>query len=229
MRYLLLLSFFLWLGCNQQIDSAFLIEKSVEAHGGWDAWYAVEKVSYLKEYDLFYEDGTLESSFRQSHDTNIHPVYKNQITKTDGSLLAYDGNKYIKIIGDSSLQVTAADSGLIHSSIYVISPPFNLASPGAIHQYIGMDTLFNGAVVHSIKVIYDEEGKENHPWWYYFDPVSYKLVGNMVDHNGSFSLLTNDEYVEHQGVLWNKKRTGYRTDRNGKILFKRSDYTYTFQ
>ena len=95
-------------------------------------------------------------------------------------------------------------------------------------SYEGTDTLFNGTVVHSVKVEYEEAGKENHPWWYYFDPETYRLVGNTVDHNGLYSLIINNEYVEYKGILWNKKRTGYRTDSSGNILFKRSDYDYTF-
>ena len=228
MRYLFFVLPVMWMGCKSVTDPEFIVDKSIEAHGGWDAWNALDKVVYEKSYDLYKEDGSIEQSFFQVHQTDIFPIYRNTITRTDSSVLTFDGTDYFKTKGDSSLLLTAGDTGLIHSSFYVLAQPFKLKDPGAYLTYEGLDTLFNDHAVHSVKVEYTEEGKENHPWWYYFDTNDYRLVGNMVDHNGSNSLLTNDEYVEHKGILWNKTRTGYRTDSSGNILYKRSDYMYTF-
>jgi hypothetical protein len=228
MRYMALFSLMLLISCNKPLDADTIIDRSIAAHGGWETYENLDIVKYRKQYDLFLEDGTLERSLDQRHTTHINPVYKNEIVRTDGSVLSFDGSVIIKTMGDSTMQTTSGDTGLIHSSFYVLAQPFKLKDPGATLTYEGLDTLFNGKSVEVVKVEYKEEGKENHPWWYYFDPSDYKLVGNMVDHNGSFSLITNDEYVEYKGILWNVKRTGYRTTPEGEILFKRSDYVYEY-
>ena len=216
-------------GCNSYSEADKIVEESVKAHGGWEAWHNLKVVSYDKAYDLYREDGSVERSFFQIHETSVFPIYKNKIIRTDSSILTFDGKEYSKFMGDSLLTVTAGDTGLIYSSFYVLAQPFKLKDPGATLSYEGMDTLFNGSVVHTVKVEYSEKGKENHPWWYFFDPDNYRLAGNMVNHNGSYSLIINDEYTEYKGILWNKKRTGYRTDSTGNILYKRSDYEYTYK
>lgn len=216
------------LSCDKALDADAIIDRSIQAHGGWESYSNLQSVKYDKKYDLFTEDGKLERSFDQKHVTQFHPIYKNEIKRTDGSILSFDGSQISKIMGDSLMQVTAGDTGLIYSSFYVLAQPFKLKDPGVTLSYEGTDTLFNGRVVHVVKAEYHEGGKENHPWWYYFDPVDFKLVGNMVDHNGSFSLITNDEYVEYKGILWNARRTGYRTTPEGEILFKRSEYVYKY-
>ncbi len=228
MRYMALFCLLATLSCDKALDADTIIDKSIDAHGGWDAYSKLHMVRYDKKYDLFKEDGSLERSFDQKHLTHVNPVYKNEIIRTDGTKLSFDGSQILKSKGDSMIQTTAGDTGLIYSSFYVLAQPFKLKDPGAELTYEGRDTLFYGKEVLVVKIEYKEEGKENHPWWYYFDPSDYKLVGNMVDHNGSYSLITNDEYVEHKGIIWNKTRTGYRTTPEGEILFKRSDYVYEY-
>ena len=228
MRYLLAFTILMAIGCKSESEPIKIIDKSIAAHGGWETWNKLDSIHYVKDYNLYREDGSIEQSFHQIHSTNIFPIYKNRIVRTDSSELIFDGAGYFKSKGDSALQVSSGDTGLIHSSFYVLAQPFKLRDPGAKLTFEGIDTLFNGQEVLVIKVEYKEEGKENHPWWYYFDPVDFKLIANMVDHNGSFSLITNDEYVTHKGLLWHSKRTGYRTDSLGNILFKRSDYLYTY-
>ena len=228
MRYMTLFLLLVVFGCEQPLDPDTIIEKSVETHGGWESYYNLDVVNYRKQYDLFLENGSLERSFDQKHSTHINPTYKNEIVRTDGSILTFDGSQISKSLNDSMVQVTSGDTGLIHSSFYVLAQPFKLMDPVALKTYEGIDTIFNGKAAHVVKIEYEEEGKENHPWWYYFDLDDFRLIGNMVDHNGSYSLITNDEYVEYKGILWNKKRTGYRTTPDGEILFKRSDYVYEY-
>jgi hypothetical protein len=228
MRYMALFIFLVMQSCEKPLDADMIIDRSIQAHGGWEAYSRLHMVRYDKRYDLFKEDGSLESSFDQKHLTHIHPEYRNEIIRTDGSTLSYDGNTISKTRGDSITQVTAGDTSLIYSSFYVLAQPFKLKDPGAKLTYEGKDALFNGKEVLVVKAEYKVEGKENHPWWYYFDPSDYKLIAIMVDHNGSYSLITNDEYVEYKGILWNSRRTGYRTTPKGEILFKRSDYVYEF-
>ncbi len=212
--------------CSEKNQAVAVVQKSVEAHGGWDNYYALQKIHYKKYFQLYDEEGNVERDIRQAHATTFHPVYKNTITSYDTIVLDYDGSNYSKTIAGKEAIPTSADTGLIYSSIYVLAQPFKLMDPGVTLSYEGIDTLFNGQAVEVVKAVYEEEGKENHPWWYYFDPETSRCVGNLVDHNGSYSLITNDTYTSHDGILWNQKRTGYRTDTEGNILFKRSDYTY---
>lgn len=217
------------MACPSGDGTEIVIKKAIRAHGGWDSWENLDTIRYTKTFNLYLEDGSVEREIVEKHQTIIHPAYQNHITRKDGSILSFDGKNYSKTLRDSSMQVTAADTGLIYSSIFVIGQPFKLRDPGIKISYEGIDTLFNGKEVISIKAEYQETGKENHPWWFFFDPDTHRCVANMVDHNGSFSLITNNEYVEYKGILWNKKRTGYRTDAEGKLLYKRADYIYDFQ
>ena len=212
--------------CSEENLAVEVVEKSIEAHGGWDNFYALKKINYKKNFQLFDEEGILERDIRQAHSTTFHPVYKNKIVSYDTITLTYDGTTYLKTISGRMAVPTSADTGLIFSSIYVLAQPFKLMDPGVTLSYEGRDTLFNGREVEVVKAVYGEDGKENHPWWYYFDPDSNRCVGNLVDHNGDFSLIINDTYTTHSGILWNEKRTGYRTDQHGNVLFKRSDYSY---
>ncbi len=216
------------MACPSGDGTEMVIKKAIRAHGGWDSWENLDTIDYTKSFNLYLEDGSVEREIIEKHHTIIHPSYQNHITRKDGSILQYDGNTYSKSLGNSSLLITSADTGLIHSSFFVIGQPFKLRDPGIKLSYEGMDTLFNGNEVITIKAEYNSSGKENHPWWFFFDPVTHRCMANMVDHNGSYSLITNDEYVEYKGILWNRKRTGYRTDAKGNILYKRADYDYKF-
>ena len=228
MKIFLFLCIVLSFGCQSPFSADVIIDKSIEAHGGMDAWNQLEKIEYTKKFTLYTEDGKEERTGHQHHITHIFPQYKNNIINVGGTALNYDGSEYSKLLGDSIVTVTAGDTGLIYSSFYVIGQPFKLKDPGVELAYQGIDTLLNGKEVHVVQAKYAQADKENHLWWYYFDTKDYRCVGNMVDHNGTYNVIINDSYMEYQGILWNKDRTGYWTDENGDLGFKRSIYGYNF-
>ena len=55
MRYQVLLMAIALTGCNSYSEADKIVEESVKAHGGWEAWHNLKVVSYDKAYDLYRE------------------------------------------------------------------------------------------------------------------------------------------------------------------------------
>ncbi|WP_373397599.1 hypothetical protein V8V91_24095 [Algoriphagus halophilus] len=82
----------------------------------------------------------------------------------------------------------------------------------------------SGQLAEVVRVDY---GPEEDVWWYYFDPVSYQMLGNEVQLKDHRSLVENDTMEQAGPFLLYGKRTSYRINEKGEKLYVRAEYQYS--
>jgi hypothetical protein len=206
-----------------------LINQSIDAHGGMEKWQSLDKISYRKEITLYSKEKTVRKHIEQQHDYLISSHIEGSYSYFDSIKheVIFNGQSAYKVEGE--IQNAPDDSAFnsFNSAYYVLNMPWKLLDKGAQSSYEGLDTLFSGQVVESIKVEYTS-GTSKDTWWYYFDPVSHRVAACLVYHPPTYNLITNDDYVSYQGLLWNHKRSSYRADGNGEVIYLMGKYVYVY-
>lgn len=231
MRYLTLFCFVIVLySCNKEVEPTpqEIIENSILAHGGWQAYENLDVIEFRKIVKLFDEEGHLESQERQYQTFSYHPRYKVKIHGLwDGSVreVSYDGNEVFTTINDSIIRdsITIQKSlKTIQSAEFVFFQPFKLKDAGAEMEYVGKKILFDTVPVSEVKVVYPNS---EDVWWFYFDERN-RCVANRVLHNGRYSLIENLEFQHYKGLLFNKHRKSYFVDSLLNRQQLRAEYFY---
>lgn len=206
-----------------------IINQSIDAHGGMEKWQSLDKISYRKEITLYSKEKTIRKYIEQQHDYLISSHLEGSYSYYDSLKheVIFNGKTAYKKVGE--IQNAPDDSAFnsFNSAYYVLNMPWKLLDKGAHSIYEGLDTLFSGQIVESIKVEYTS-GTSKDTWWYYFDPVTLRVVACLVHHPPTYNLITNDDYVSYQGLLWNHKRSSYRADENGEIIYLMGKYVYVY-
>ena len=208
-----------------------IIEKSIEAHGGQEAWNNLESLKFRKKTKLLLEDGSVESETDQWIQFRMKPYFEGSISWVSDSvehISVFDGAQMKYTMGGNAVQnpdFLKSKKKDFDAAFYVIGQPWKLLEDeSATLTYEGQKNLDSGKLVETVRVNY---GPEEDVWWYYFDPVSFEMVGNEVQLKDHRSYLENNSMVKAEPFLFYGKRSSYRVDENGKKLFLRAEYEYS--
>jgi len=218
-------------GTNSSQQAELLLEKSIEAHGGQEAWSQVEKISFRKWTQLLKEDGSIESETDQLQEFRLLPRFEAKISWMSDSLLhisSFDGKEMNYLIGDNEVKnpdFLATKREDIDAAFYVLAQPWKLLEdPGAKLIYKGIKTLSDQREVEVIEVDY---GPEEDTWWYYFDPNTSLMIGNEVQLKDHRSLIFNLEADRSTPFILHGRRESFRVNEKGEKLYLRALYRYS--
>ena len=223
-------------GCKESMDNnAYdIVEKSVEAHGGLEAWRNIKTLSFDKTTMLFLEDGSIERRTDQRQTFHFKPTLKGTIENyksPEKSGYTYDDGSYFKTENDSTWQVTSqkeidALKYSFFAAHYVTCQPFELLSENAQLTY-GGETTINDRQCHIINVSYMGDNEDADKWSYIFDAQTYDLVANKVILSDHTSWIENLTYDTSTGLKFNEKRKSYRLNDKGEKTYLRAEYFYS--
>jgi len=220
---------------QQKNSELHVLEKSIEAHGGLDAWRSIDSLNYDKKVILYYENGSVESQVIQHHEYILSPSFSasiNWVVDTVEHRILHQGDSTIKLIDGNSVNdslILQSAFNTVMSAKYVVSQPFKLLDDGVDLTYQGKEGLEDNRSVDVLLADYDTTNSnhtKNDRWWYYFDSNSSLCVANMVNHGETFSYIKNLSYDSTTGIVFNRHRKSYRVDKDKNIEFLRAEYFY---
>ena len=221
------------LNCTtKSISAEEIIDKSVEAHGGFQYWSELKQLEFDKSTILYTPEGDVEREINQHQMFLLKPslegaILSNETYKND---LYFHGNEFSKVINDSVFMVSdslefEAAKNTFFAAHYVVCQPFKLKDENLILKYVGKEKIDN-TEVYAVNVSYTTDDKQSDKWTYYFDAKTYKLVANKVTHNGNISLIKNVEFDLKTKLVFNAHRKSYTILGDGSA-FLRAEYFYT--
>ena len=212
-----------------------LLEKSMAAMGGLEAWKKISQLSFDKYFALYAEDGSTEMEVDQRHSYQYKPSPLIQIAWGAGDNLQeirYDGESLSKTKGgvkDTSATRSTLEA-TVFSSTFVVGLPYNMLDEGAQLSYLGKDTLDTEQAVEVLQAVYSPDTYAHHTtpdiWHLYFDQESAKLVGYRVQHADHYSYVINLSDTIVDGFTFVKERESYRVDSLRNRLYLRAKYAY---
>lgn len=222
-------------GCVKEdtTEAENIVRRSIEAHGGWEAWKNAEKIRYDKTIILYDSSGKVETRVKQDHVYQLKPQLKGEIhwkNESETNKIVYDGElavREINGISDSSGSEEALS--IFMAAHYVLFQPFKLLDPGVNLTYLEQDTLEDGVIADVILAEFDQnedKNTDNDKWWFYFDISSDLLAANMVRHEGKYSYIRNLDYNTSNSLILNHHRKSYFTDSLRNIKYLRAEYFY---
>ncbi|EAZ80133.1 DUF6503 family protein [Algoriphagus machipongonensis] len=207
-----------------------VIKKAIKAHGGQKTWGQLELLNFKKKTTLFTEDGGVESEMMQDIQFRLIPYFEGSVSwENDGlkHLFTFDGATSSYFVGENAVQ----NQDFLNSKkkdfdalFYVIAQPWKLLEEGALMTYEGQKVIASGVSAEVVKVDY---GPEQDLWWYYFDPVTFEMLGNEVQLSDHRSFVENNSMVKENPFLFYGERTSYRVDGKGNKLYVRAKYEYS--
>ena len=224
-----LLIFFL--SCNSEITAEKLLQNSIKAHGGEDAWKNITSISYLKKTTFYNESGFIEEEKRQKIKHFWSP-FKTSIEWVDRGdiFFAYSFKNKINFYKNDTLQTDSTQlkkiDELLKGAFYVFWQPYNLLDSKTNLKYLGTENLLDSIPVHVLRVTYSNDEVGDDIWHYYFKIDNYKLKAAKVKHNKKESLIINELIENETGLSLNKIRKSYNLDSLGKIKYLRASYNY---
>ena len=207
-----------------------ILEKSMEAHGGSEKWEKVTSLKFRKWTRLLTDSGTVESELDQLLEFRMKPFFEGKITWTKDSVehvSTWDGSQMKYFMGGNEIQnadFLKEKKADFDAAFYAVAQPWKLLDEGARLSYDGQKTLENGQLADVVKVDY---GPESDTWWYYFDPVSFQLIGNEVQIKDHRSLIYTLSYEQAGDLVLHGKRVSYRVNEQGEKLYIRAEYLYS--
>ncbi|WP_035085428.1 DUF6503 family protein [Aquimarina latercula] len=218
--------------CKNELNPKEIILKSLEAHGGLEKWKSVKEISYKKTTILYDSLGAIEKKIIQTHKNTFSPKFRAEMVWVENTVqkkVVFEDDK-ISVYFDNVIQGDSDLKEKYYKSViaahYVIWQPYKLLDEEVILSYVGIDTI-DSKEVYIVKVTYfNDDGSSANTWWYYFDVLTYKLVGNMVHHGTTYSYIVNTKYEDKTGLSLNAERKSYMTDSLRNPRFLRADYSY---
>lgn len=213
-------------------EAGAIVQKAIDFSGGWKNWKEKKALTYTKKIQFFDSLGNQLREIHQLHQYQLQPSFKASITWEENNIahqIINNGKQSWKLENGKSMLDKADINSAWNSSFgshYVMCMPFKL-DPGAILTYMGIDTLDNKKIVHSIKVNY-EKGTGTaggaHTWWYYFNKDTFNPEANFLDYGDGFSYTQYDSIVEIDGIKINKMRKSYNTNANRDLQYLSTIY-----
>jgi hypothetical protein len=211
-----------------------IIKKSIEAHGGMNAWEDLQELNFKKLSVLYTSDGAVESEQDQRLNFRFKPYFEGSIRwEKEGMLhvIKYDGIKTQYQMGENEVtnsDFLSAKKRDFDAAFYVMDKPFSLLKDGLHLTYEGIDTLRDGQIVERIKIIDgDPNDPNNDVWFYFFDLENYRLIAYQVKTDGHSSQVYNETFIQSSGLILPATRSSYRLDQNGKHNYLRATYIYS--
>ena len=218
-------------GCESEDPSAdFILQKSLEAHGGRERWKKIKCIRYRKTTTFYDPTGVIEKKNVQQITHQWRPKKTEMIWENEGkpyrALKDPTGISLYKegILQKDSLLLAQANTNL-KAALYVYWQPFNLLENKAQRNYLGIQKILDSISVHAVQIRYSEE-KNADVWTYFFDTQNYRLCAAQVLHNKRISLIVNEAVESETGLFLNHKRKSYFLDTLGKIKYLRAAYSY---
>ncbi|WP_405208650.1 hypothetical protein [Aquimarina sp. LLG6339-5] len=218
--------------CKNELGPKEIILKSLEAHGGLEKWNSAKELSYKKTTILYDSLGVIEKKIIQTHKNTFSPKFKAEMVWVENTIQkkVVLEDDIISVYFDNSIQGDPELKEKYYKSIiaanYVIWQPYKLLDEEVTLSYVGIDTI-DSKEVYVVKVAYfNDDGSPANTWWYYFDALTYMLVGNMVNHGTTYSYIVNTKYEDKTGLSLNAERKSYMTDSLRTPIFLRADYSY---
>ena len=222
------------MACTDPVPEALdIVHRSINYHGGIEAYHNLDSLSWNKTTRLFTEDGSLESSQvqRQSYFGGDDPrtiLQWSQDSSSHRIIVGRDATQYI--LGDMVFhQGEMADRArqMARSANYVFFQPFKLLDQGTLLHYAGRLSIGDTLEVDVVKVSYADDTADADIWHYYFSDEG-RFVANSVRHRGRISLILNTAQRFHKptGLLLHHKRKSFFVDSLLNIKYLRADYLY---
>jgi len=237
MKYFARFSFLMvWLifgfGCakSPEKQAMDILKKSMVAHGGSEKWEKVSSLKFRKWTRLLTDTATVESEMVQILEFRMKPYFEGKITWTKDSVehvSTWDGSKLRYTMGGNEIQnpdFLKSKKADFDAAFYAVAQPWKLLDEGAKLSYDGQKTLENGQLAETVRIDY---GPESDSWWYYFDPVSFQLIGNEVQLKDHRSLIYTLTYEQAGDLILHGKRVSYRVNEKGEKLYTRAEYLYS--
>lgn len=207
-----------------------LLSKSIAAHGGQEGWENLKGIKFQKHTKLLDSAGNLESELDQWHEFRFEPRFEGKISWTKDSIphsMSWDGAIFRYQMGENEVlnaDFLAAKKKDFDAAYYTVAQPWKLLDKGGKLIYEGIKTLENGKEVETIRVDY---GPGADLWRYYFDPMTYLMLGTEVQLNDHRSLVYDQAAEEVDNLVLHGNRESWRVDESGKRLFLRAAYRYS--
>jgi len=201
-----------------------IVNASIEAHGGLNHWQSISQMEFRKKTWLYKADNSLEKYSDELHTLQTEDDLSGLIKPYDPTDLSYH-IKYSNGKGFKNMVDTTVDgTNAFLSSHFVVNQPFKMLDAGVELSYLGKETLENEKIVDVVKAFY---GDKEDVWWFYFDAESHVLASTLIYHAPTYAYVVNEEIKEVDGLLWNTKRTTYRTDSLRNIEYVRAKFEYS--
>jgi len=232
-RFSILISLLIFgFGCakSPEKQAQQILEKSMEAHGGSEKWEKVSSLKFRKWTRLLTDSGTVESELDQLLEFRMKPYFEGKITWTKDSVehvSSWDGSQMNYSMGGNEIQnadFLKSKKADFDAAFYAVAQPWKLLDEGNKLIYEGQKTLENEQLAEVVRVDY---GPESDSWWYYFDPVSFQLIGNEVQLKDHRSLIYTMTYERAGDLVLHGKRVSYRVNEKGEKLYTRAEYLYS--
>lgn len=234
MRYLALI-YFLAVSCGETVSKSEVKDEQLasvlENGGGLERWRKIDTLSFVKVTNMYLPDSMVESSSVQRQTFSNYPEYYGEIVYLNdskkrrivqrGNEVAYYENG--KEISDSLKLAKAATN--IQIAYYVIGLPFKLADQGVNILSTKNDTLYDDRTVWSMHVKHDSNEDQN--WWLYFEHLTKRLKGYLIEHDERFSEIINDRDTIINGFTMPLIRRSIATDQFNQNPYLRADYEYS--
>jgi len=208
-----------------------IVNKSVEAHGGREAFQELESVSFTKTTRLYKEDGSLDSETFQEQSFTMIPGYLLLIKWKDGNdehKITYDRSNVTKLVNNVKIEDLGAIENalkLASSAEYVFFQPFKLLDDKGQLSYEGKQMVGDSIEASVVAIKYNDDNPLSDSWRYYFDE-NYRLVAASVKHNNRISFIENLDFQTYKGTLFNKVRKSYFVDSTFQNKQLRAEYDY---
>jgi hypothetical protein len=160
----------------------------------------------------------------------MKPFFEGKITWIKDSVehvSMWDGSKMSYFMGGNEIQNSgflASKKSDFDAAFYAVAQPWKLLDEGASLIYEGQKKLENGVLAEVVRVDY---GQDSDIWWYYFDPLTFLLLGNEVQLKDHRSLIYTTTYHEAEGLIMHGERVSYRVNEKGEKLYLRASYRYS--
>lgn len=215
---------------NPENQAKEILHKSMKSHGGEGKWRDLKSLKFKKWTKLLTDSGTVESELAQEFEFRFEPYFEGKISWVKDStthVSIWNGSAMSYFMGGNEIQnlgFLESKKSDFDAAFYAVAQPWKLLDQGATLVYSGQKILENGLLADVVRVDY---GPETDVWWYYFDPISFLLIGNEVQLKDHRSLIYTTTYEQAGGLVLHGERVSHRVDQNGNRLYLRAAYRYT--
>ena len=218
----------LLLSCTpKSITAEEIIDRCVEAHGGWTRFQDVKNWSLLKTTTR-YDSLGIQASRTQQFQTFSSSPSSISIQYTEGKNtihLRSEAGTITKFVNDSLITdqegITQTKSALF-AARFVFFQPFLLKEAFAKKKYLGKRK-FLEEEAHAVQIRYPDS---EDVWTFYFDADQFDLLGYLVLHNQRYSVIVFDEMQVVEGLKFSSKRSSYFTNATLDDLQLTGKYLY---
>lgn len=228
---LLVLLVLIFCGCEPkgQREARRIIKEAIEAHGGQKNWDNLESISFRKWTQLLKEDGSVEKETDQKIQFSFKPEFSGSISWIQDSVehvLSFsNGETHYSIAGNEieNPDFLVSKKKDFDAAYYAFAQPWKLMEEeGSVFISEGIQKTPLGEA----EVVRVEYGEGNDIWWYYFDPISKRMIGNEVQLSDHRSLVENIDFNQVTPFTFYRIRKSYRINKAGEKLYLRADYLY---